>query len=129
MGSKLTHEGVSRGSGYERKEVMEAVTLQESIKFIRDNKLAESVKELNYHVMLGGSILYCGVSDKDLDLFFSPLNGYEGDCHKLFDLLNKLFGPLRSIRDSPDYHVDALFHWKGAQSGTFNGKRVDLFWR
>jgi len=84
------------------------------------------VRELNYHTLLAGSVLHVGQSEKDLDLWFIPLNGYESDSQKVYALLSSVFGPLEPIRDSPDYQ-GMTYHCKEMLKGHYLGQRVDLF--
>jgi hypothetical protein len=100
-------------------------TLQPALAVIQ--KLAPAVRACNYHVMLGGSVLHRGASDDDLDLFFMPLNGAEGNRDALFHVLNLTFGPLESLRDAPDYAEGQIWHWGELYKGQHQGLRVDLF--
>lgn len=100
-------------------------TIEEARELI--SVLQTKVKEFEYHIVLGGSVLNNGKSDKDLDLFFLKLNGYGGKKSELYDFLHSWFKPLRSIRDSPDYQLDCMWHYRDMQMGKYNGKRVDLF--
>lgn len=85
------------------------------------------IREANYHILIGGSVAYRGYSADDLDLYFCPLNGFESDPSKIFDLLNPVFGPLRALRDSPDYAAGDL--WTECFRGEWQGKRIDIFIR
>lgn len=101
-------------------------TMADALALIRD--LQPLVWELDYHVMLGGGVLNKGESEKDLDLFFSPLTGYEPRFDKLFILLESVFGRLRAMRDSPDYGLGAgPQYWSGMLIASYEGKRVDIF--
>jgi hypothetical protein len=90
-------------------------------------ELEPLVRELNYHTLLGGGVLHHGFSDKDLDLWFMPLNGYESDPQKVYPLLKDTFGMLKSIRDSPDYAAGEPYHVREMLYGHYCGKRIDLF--
>lgn len=100
-------------------------TLEQAQKLIAE--LEPAVRELHYHTLLGGGVLHRGSSDKDLDIWFMPLNGYECDSRPIVRLLFGVFAKMRPLRDSPDYVVDALWHLQDAYVGEYNGKRVDLF--
>lgn len=99
--------------------------LEDALVLIRE--LQPKLREIDYHIMLGGSILNTGTSDKDLDLFFAPLNGYEPNRENIFNFLAERFGPLRSLRDVPDYGPDSFPHWSEMQMGHYQGKRIDIF--
>ena len=83
-------------------------TLAEAQTLIRD--LQPKVHALDYHVTLGGGVLNSGASEKDLDLFFIPKNGYPSAPRKIVDLLCEEWGFPRSLRDSPDYQADYEYH-------------------
>lgn len=90
-------------------------------------EFAPLVRELDYHLCLGGSVLHEGHSDHDLDLWFIPLNGYESEPAKIYVLCQTTFGRLTSLRDSPDYKAGEPWHVKEMQRATYMGKRIDLF--
>lgn len=90
-------------------------------------ELHDAVWDVEYHICVGGSVLYQGSSEKDLDLFFLPLNGHERRPEDIYNVLNLVFGPLRSLRDHPDYAAGDPWHIKESFGGTYRGKRVDLF--
>lgn len=100
-------------------------TLAQAIPLIHE--LAPLVRELDYHLCLGGSVLVTGNSDHDLDLWFIPLNGYESEPAKIYVLCQSTFGSLTSLRDSPDYKTGEPWHVKEMQRATYMGKRIDLF--
>lgn len=83
--------------------------------------------DLHYHILLGGGVIREGKSDKDLDLFFIPLNGYESHAHTVLEKLWSQLGPSKALRDSPDYHADSNFHFTEAQKFDYLGKRIDVF--
>lgn len=85
------------------------------------------VRELDYHLCLGGGVLLNGQSEHDLDLWFIPLNGYDSDPRKIMMLNLSLFAPLRSLRDNPDYKSGEPWHVREMHQGLWCGKRVDLF--
>lgn len=102
-----------------------AWTLDEALDFIRD--LQPCMTALNYHVCLGGGVLNKGESEKDLDLFILPLNGYESAAREVVKELATILGHSRALRDGPDYYADAHFHFQEAYKFTYNGKRIDIF--
>lgn len=100
-------------------------TLQQAVELIQE--LEPAVRELNYHITLGGSVLHKGSSDKDLDLFIVPLNGFPSTPIKILVLLMDYLGSCRALRDGPNYQADADFHYDQAQLFDYMGKRIDVF--
>ncbi len=113
-------------------------TLDEAVVLIQD--LAPKVRAVDYHVMLGGSVLHSGKSEDDLDLFFAPLNHTEGNKQKLRKVLWDYFNGFLPIRDTPDYQqeevwneeqgkmvLNCLWHWQDMDKADLGGARVDLF--
>lgn len=100
-------------------------TLEQALGLIRE--LQPVMRDLHYHITLGGGVLNTGQSEKDLDLFFHPLNGYEKDSHTVLLSLMSMLGPYRAIRDSPDYGHTALFWYEEAVMFDYLGKRIDAF--
>lgn len=100
-------------------------TLDQALSLIRD--LQPSVRDLHYHICLGGGVLNVGTSEKDLDLWFLPLNGHEGNAREIVGLLITLLGPCSALRDGPDYADDAFPHAESMQMFHYCGKRIDVF--
>lgn len=100
-------------------------TLDQALDLIRD--LQPLVRELNYHITLGGGVLNTGESEKDLDLFFIPLNGYQPQSRVVLKMLWDTIGPSKSLRDNPDYGPDAFPHAQEMQKFDYLGKRIDVF--
>lgn len=100
-------------------------TLDQALEVIR--ALQPLARELEYHITLGGGVLNAGTSEKDADLFFLKLNGFDPEPGKLMELLVGVFGPLTALRDAPDYHEGALSHYREMFRGAYLGARVDLF--
>lgn len=91
--------------------------------------LEVKVREMDYHTMLGGSVLHTGQSENDLDIWLFPLNGYESEPGKMFELLHEHFGILPlSIRDSPDYQAGEPYHIREMWYIKLpDGRRIDFF--
>jgi len=69
-----------------------------------------------------------GQSDKDLDLFLIPLNGFESRPQEITMFLMDFFGSSpRPIRDSPDYAAGDPWHCKEAVIFKYLSKRIDVF--
>lgn len=95
--------------------------------FLVIERLEPIIAEAGAHVALGGSVLYRGTSEKDLDLFIYPHNkdANPWDTFKLKLLLKKFFRAetmndckgFSQIRDSKEV----------AWLKTPKGKRVDFF--
>lgn len=95
-----------------------------ALALIRD--LQPLVREFGYHLLLGGGVLNKGESKKDLDLYFAPLSGDDGDAdyERLFDLLCNVFTYPEPMRNS-DYGIPQV--WKHMLFSKYEGKRVDIF--
>lgn len=98
--------------------------LVEALELIRE--IQSKIRELDYHILLGGGVLNKGTSEKDLDLFFIPLNGYDGQHEDLIIFLFNRFGYLEPIRDSPDYGPEDKYHFRNALMKKYE-KRIDFF--
>ena len=101
-------------------------TLEEALPLIRE--IEPLVRELNYHTCLGGGVLHQTGPRKDLDLFFIPLNGHDSNPWSIVQLLGEVLGshPI-SIRDSPDYHREAMYHFSEMRWVEYMGKRIEVF--
>lgn len=100
-------------------------TLAEAVDLIHE--LQPIVRELNYHITIGGGVINAGSSEKDLDLWIIPLNGYESHAHDIVSLLIENLGHCTALRDSPDYAPDAHPHAESMQRFEYCGKRIDVF--
>lgn len=85
---------------------MKIWTLDDGVKLVR--ALQPEMKKLGYHLALGGSVLNCGESVKDLDLYALPLGNPEIDesATRVIDLLAKLWGnnfdEIRGYAEEPE---------------------------
>lgn len=81
-------------------------TLEEALKLIRG--LQPRIREIGYHITLGGGVLNHGMSKKDLDLFFLPLEGeqWKPSPEKVLKVLTDLWGPGKSFFDPPHVMVE-----------------------
>lgn len=100
-------------------------TLTDALPLIQE--IEPSIRELDYHTLLGGGVLHSGRSEHDLDIWFMPLNGFESDPPKILNLLREVWGPFKSLRDNPDYVAGTPWHVREMQRFTVYGKRVDVF--
>lgn len=100
-------------------------TLSEAVGLIRE--LQPLTRALNYHITLGGGVLNAGTSEKDLDLWFIPLNGHESNSRSIIEMLIENLGYCTALRDSPDYAPDAFPHAESMQRFEYLGKRIDVF--
>lgn len=77
--------------------------------------LQTSIKPLGYHVALGGGVLNKGESDKDLDLYFIPLNNKDIKCigsAKLISYLEQFWGPAEII--GAEYKYNSIENYERA---------------
>lgn len=100
-------------------------TLDQALDLIRD--LQPDVRALSYHVTLGGGVLNTGQSEKDLDLWFIPLNDHESNPRSIMELLMTCMTLKRALRDGPDYGTESIPHAKEMQEFNYLGKRIDVF--
>lgn len=100
-------------------------TLQEALALVRD--IQPIMREMGYHITLGGGVLNTGGSTHDLDLWFIPLNGYPSTPREVMGWLLTNLSPSRSLRDGPDYGPDFFLHAVEMQEFNYLGKRVDVF--
>ena len=89
--------------------------------------LQPELRKINYHCLLGGGVLNRGESEKDLDLFFCPLNGSDSKPFAVMEVLYTMFGHGEAIRDSPDYDAGEPWHWHEMFKYDFGGRRIDVF--
>lgn len=98
-------------------------TLKDGLETIR--AIQPLLREFQYHVALGGGVLNNGESNKDLDLYFLPLDSdtlKPEQTEKLIQFLNILW----TFNMKLGYGSDLVFGYK-AQYRTGAGKRVDVF--
>ena len=78
---------------------MASWTLEDGLKLVR--AIQGGCRLFGYHLTLGGGVLNKGQSDKDLDLYFLPLNNekYKEDPKGLVAWLESLWGNGKAIGD------------------------------
>ncbi len=104
-------------------------TIENGLKLVR--ALQPLTREFNYHLALGGGVLNKGESEKDLDLYFLPMGGFNinGAEQKpnpdgMRKLLDKFWGVGKDI--SKDYGNEKGY--KHAVKYMRNGtQRIDVF--
>lgn len=90
-------------------------------------ELHQPIWDLHYHILIGGGVAREGHSDKDLDLWFIPLNGFESEPRSITQFLYSIFGHLSALRDHPDYTGGSPWHLQEMLYVDYCGKRIDLF--
>jgi hypothetical protein len=99
-------------------------TLDEGLKFVRD--IQPVARRFNYHISLGGSVLNYGQSNKDLDVYFLPLdNGCAGEPTALKNWLESKFGLMAPL--GGEEYADESDYLDKFKLYTLEGKRVDCF--
>lgn len=74
-------------------------TLEDSLKIIR--AVQPETRRFGFHLCLGGGVLNYGESNKDLDLYFLPMdNGEAPDPKGMLEFLESLWGSYESIGSS-----------------------------
>ena len=83
-------------------------------------------REFGFHLCLGGGVLNNGSSDKDLDLYFLPMDREESpnDLDGLVSRLEEYFGPSETLLD-PAYLRESAYRQK--LKFTFDDRRIDVF--
>lgn len=104
-------------------------TLEEAVDVVRTIQTLS--RDFGYHVALGGGVVNEGYSEKDIDIYFLPLDGDEYDPLRgeLDGWLEEIFGPLVDITpaDNPKYSTPAFSQYRRKVMGDIDGKRVDIF--
>lgn len=101
-------------------EAMEAVTA-----------LQPELREIGYHMALGGGVLNSGTSEKDLDLYFLPLGGLEGkgaESGSVAALLESYFGGFDVIGEQDyDAFPGGTSPYALKLKFVFDNRRIDAF--
>lgn len=90
--------------------------------------LQVSAKQLGYHIALGGGVLNNLKSDKDLDLYFLPMqNGEESDPESLLRVLEEAWSKLQPFSNNDAYSKmdDGIWTFKGKI--ICQGRRIDIW--
>lgn len=81
-----------------------------------------ALKRIGFHVALGGSVLYRGESDKDLDVFVYP--HATGEMEPEWDKVETTLAVLGcSLRRNCNHRYDS----KTVKEFEYGGKRIDFF--
>jgi hypothetical protein len=99
-------------------------TLDEALELVR--RLQDDTRQFGYHLAIGGGVINNGYSDKDLDLYFLPLDDQDRpeDLEGLLVWLTEQFGELSPINDYPTAVSHYALKLKTADDVV---KRIDLF--
>lgn len=104
-------------------------TLDEALSLIR--LLQPETRKFGYHLCLGGGVLNVGFSEKDLDLYFLPMDNPEHptDPDKLSGWLDTCWGkatdlfgdyPLTDSSGKPSMYIKKVKY-------DYSGMRIDVF--
>lgn len=88
-------------------------------------KLQPDTRQFGYHLALGGGVLNAGLSFKDLDLYFLPLDDQTipPDAE---NLLSWLFEQLGESKPLVDERYNSA-HYKHKRKYSYAGSRIDVF--
>ena len=99
-------------------------TLEQGLAVVRE--LQPRSRGFNYHVALGGGVLNNGSSDKDLDVYFLPLdNGDVMDPAGLLQWLSTVWGEWEPIQN--EHYVGSNNYSRKVKFLTTDGERIDVF--
>jgi hypothetical protein len=101
--------------------------------------LQSQTRQFGYHLTLGGGVLNKGESQKDLDLYFLPMGGFDGkkkhDPDAMLKYLESLWGASKPLAQNGGYeyeetskfykHAVQFTRWGGAKRDV--PQRVDCF--
>lgn len=94
--------------------------------------LQGGTRDFGYHLALGGGVLNNGFSNKDLDLYFLPLNGLPQDTDGLVTWLEEHFGyaepiGLSNTEYNPDTPSVEPIKYTRRLKFLFDDRRIDAF--
>lgn len=96
-------------------------TLDEGLRLVR--AIQSGCRRFGYHLALGGGVLNKGQSDKDVDLYFLPLNNdkYKEDKQGLLVWLESLWGQSQVLGDYgqavPQFKYELKYDLEGNMIG------------
>jgi hypothetical protein len=92
------------------------------------------IRKYGFHVALAGGVLNKGESDKDLDLVFLPMGGFDRskdvcDGDALLIYLSELWGQAQPLGADPDYNdvAENSLYLHAVKFQTVFGQRIDCF--
>lgn len=90
--------------------------------------LEPGIRALGYHTLLGGSVLHKGKSNKDIDLFFSPLATHQSNPLRIKMHLYSVFGDaLQEHGEGDAEYGNRMWHWKVQGFHMLGNRRIDIF--
>jgi hypothetical protein len=90
-------------------------------------EIQPKTRDYNYHIAVGGGVVNNGSSEKDLDLYFLPLdNGSREDHNGLIAFLSQRFGRPRPIGDDEAY-ANQHTAYRSKIKFMVGGRRIDAF--
>jgi hypothetical protein len=108
-------------------------SLDEGLRLLRG--LQQPIREYNYHLAIGGGVVNKGHSEKDLDLYFLPMNSTgikQPDA--LLKFLTRVWGPPESLKneDYPDSefnkaYIHAVKFFRYNKGREYPPQRIDCF--
>jgi hypothetical protein len=97
--------------------------LDDALTLIRG--LQPKVRQFNYHVALGGGVLNTGMSFKDLDIYFLPLDGEASNPLRLLQWLQTQWGDATDL--SGEEYMESSSYTKKVKFVLKDGRRIDAF--
>lgn len=105
-------------------------TLEQGLKVVR--ALQPHTRQFGYHLTIGGGVVNNGESEKDLDLYFLPMGGFnkrlESKPDDMLAFLEQLWGKAETIRKEYEDDDDKEMLYKHAVKFSRKDKqRIDCF--
>lgn len=98
-------------------------TLEDALTVIRP--LQAEIKKFHYHLCLGGGVLNKGYSEKDLDLYFMPLDRKKKPVDALIQWLEGMWGPSEQI--GGDHYPEDIATFAQKRKFQYGMQRIDVF--
>jgi hypothetical protein len=106
--------------------------MEQGLRVVR--ALQPATREFGYHLALGGGVLNKGESNKDLDLYFLPMGGFDANKKHnpdaMFEFLERIWGTgqelAASLTNKEKYGHVASFYKYAVQFQRWGGSNKDI---